>query len=331
MSTTDAARTMAAAGFSRYGGPEVLEVMRVPVPEPSGGQVLVRVRATTVNGGELSQRQGKLRALARVTLPRYVGVDFAGTVVAVGDAVTDFSVGDRVWGTVDERGTVGSAAEFVAVDIDRIALMPTGWSARDASTLIAGGATALVGLREKVHLGVGERLLVRGAAGGVGSVAVQLGRMLGAQVTALASAKSADFVRGLGADEVIDYRTPIGSLGSYDVIFDTRGTELWRLRRRLAPGGRMVTIAFDVDHKLRSLGVIVVSQLLGERRIRFFLGHPTGELFAELTRIAEEGHLKPVVDSVFPLECIGEAHARLETGGVRGKVVVTVGADEQAD
>ncbi len=324
MSPTDATTTMAAAGFRRYGGPEVLEVMRVPVPEPAAEQVLVRVEATTVNGGELSQRQGKLRALARVKLPRFVGVDFAGEIVGLGIGVTEFSVGDRVWGTVDERGTVGSAAEFVPVDTSRIARMPDRWSASDAVTLLVGGATALVGLREKVQLREGERLLVRGAAGGVGTIAVQLGHMLGARVTALASASSADFVRGLGADEVIDYRTSFSSIGTYDVIFDTRGTELWKLRRQLASGGRMVTIAFDVDHKLRSLGGIAASRIFGERRIRFFLGHPTGDLLAELTWMTEAGHLRPVVDRVFALERIGEAQAKLEAGGVQGKVVVAV-------
>ncbi|MCP2627402.1 NAD(P)-dependent alcohol dehydrogenase [Mycolicibacterium smegmatis] len=326
MTTGDTTATMAAAAFRRYGAPQVLEVLRVPVPQPGDGQVLVRVEATTVNGGELAQRQGKLRALARVTLPRFVGVDFAGEIVALGQDVTEFAVGERVWGTVDERGPIGSAAEYVPVEARRIARSPDGWSAEDAVTLVAGGATALVGLRDQARLHAGERLLVRGAAGGVGSVAVQIGRMLGAHVTALTSASSADFVLRLGADEVIDYRTPVASLGSYDVIFDTRGNELWSLRRHLTPRGRMVTIAFDVDHKLRSLGVIAASRIFGERRIRFFLGHPTGVLFEELTQITETGHLQPVADSVFPLERIAEAHAKLENGGVHGKVVISIGA-----
>lgn len=317
---TTMSTTIAAAVFRRYGGPDVLEIMRVPMPEPEAGQVLVRVEATTVNWGELAQRQGKLRALVRVNFPR-----FAGEIVALGGGVTEFSVGDRVWGTVDERGTVGSAAEFISVDTVRIARMPDGWGATEAVTVMAGGAAGLVGLRDKAQLRQGERLLVRGAAGGVGSIAVQIGRMLGANVTALASSRSADFVLGLGVDEVIDYRTPLSSIGNYDVVFDTRGTQMWALRRRLVPGGRMVAISFDIDHKLRSLGGVAVSHIFGERRIRFFLGHPTTALFEELTRIAEEGHLRPVVDGVFPLERIGDAQAKLEAGGVQGKVVVAIG------
>lgn len=320
--------TMAAAGFRRYGGPEVLEVMRIAMPEPDAGQVLVKIEASSVNGGEIAQRQGKLRALARVSLPRYVGVDFAGEILALGPGVTEYSIGDRVWGTVDERGSVGAAAEAVAIDTGRVSHMPEGWSAADAVSVLAGAATAVIGLRDKARLRPGERLLVRGASGGVGSVAVQLGRMYGAHVTALASQASGQFVRGLGADEVIDYHTSLDAIGTYDVVFDTRGTDLWRLRQRLAPRGRMVAVSFDVDRKVRSLGGIAASSIFGGRRIRFFLGHPTAALISEVTRMAEDGHLQPVVHEVYPLGRIGDAQARLEAGGVYGKVVIIV--DEEA-
>jgi NADPH:quinone reductase-like Zn-dependent oxidoreductase len=316
--------TMAAAGFRRYGGPEVLEVMRVAMPAAGAGQVLVKVEASSVNGGEIAQRRGKLRALARVSLPRYVGIDFAGEILALGPGVTEFSIGDRVWGTVDERGSVGAAAEAVAIDTGRVSRMPEGWSAADAVSVLAGAATAVVGLRDKARLRAGERLLVRGASGGVGSVAVQLGRMYGAHVTALSSQSSEQFVRGLGADEVIDYRTSLDAIGTYDVVFDTRGTDLWRLRQHLAPRGRMVAVSFDVDRKVRSLGGIAASSIFGGRRIRFFLGHPTAALIGEVARLAEDGHLQPIVDEVYPLDRIGDAHARLEAGGVHGKVVLVV-------
>ncbi|WP_199538885.1 NAD(P)-dependent alcohol dehydrogenase [Desertihabitans brevis] len=311
--------------FRRFGPPEVLEVVEVPRPVPARGQVLIRVEATSVNGGEIAQRQGRLQRIARTRFPSFPGIDFAGEIVALGDGVTDVALGDRVWGTVDERGPVGSAAEYLVVERWRLARRPPHLTSTEAVTLLAGGATALVGLRNKVRLQAGEQLLVRGAAGGVGSIAVQIGVMLGARVTALAHPASADFVRSLGAEEVIDYRTPIEDLGRFDVIFDTRGTNLWRLRRRLAPGGRMVTIAFDLDRPWRSLGAIAASGIFGPRRIRFFLGHPTGALFGELREIAEARHLRPVVDSVYPLEQIADAHAALESGGVHGKVVVGIG------
>lgn len=277
-----------------------------------------------MNAGEIWQRQGKLRTIARVSLPRFVGIDFSGQVVELGDGVTEFSVGDRVWGTVDELGSTGSAAESVAVDSGRIARMPRGWSATDAVSLLSGATTALVGLRDKARLRRGERLLVRGAAGGVGSIAVQLGRMYGAHVTALASPTSDRFVRDLGADEVVDYRTPLASIGTYDVVFDARGTELWALRRLIAPHGRLVTISFDVEHKLRSLGGIAASRIFGGPRIQFFRGHPTASLVEEVARFAEDGHLRPIIDSVYPLERIGDAQASLEAGGVQGKIVVTI-------
>ncbi|PZR51947.1 NAD(P)-dependent alcohol dehydrogenase [Xylanimonas oleitrophica] len=321
---------MRAAVFRRFGPPDVLEVVEVPRPVPARGEVLVRVEATSVNGGELAQRQGRLRRIARTRFPSFPGIDFAGEIVALGAGITDVTLGDRVWGTVDERGPVGSAAEYLVVESWRVAGTPQHLTSIEAVTLLAGGATALVGLRDKVRLRAGERLLVRGAAGGVGSIAVQVGVMLGARVTALAHPASADFVRALGADEVIDYREPIEDLGRYDVIFDTRGTSLWRLRTRLAPGGRMVTIAFDLDRPWRSLGAIAVSGLLGPRRIRFFLGHPTGALFEDLRKIAEARHLRPVVDSVYPLEQIAEAHGALESGGVHGKVVVSIRSSSAA-
>lgn len=322
--------TIEAAGFRRYGGPEVLEVMRIPIPEAASGQVLIRVAAITVNAGEIWQRQGKLRTIARVSLPRFVGIDFSGQVVELGDGVTGFSVGDWVWGTVDELGSAGSAAELVAVDPGRIARMPLEWNATHAVSLLSGATTALVGLRDKAQLRRGERLLVRGAAGGVGSIAIQLGHMYGAHVTALASPTSEQFVRALGADEVIDYRTSLASIGTYDVVFDARGTDLWALRRLIPSHGRLVTISFDIEHKMRSLGGIAVSRIFGKRRIQFFRGHPTAALVEEVARFAEDGHLRPVIDSVYPLERIGDAQARLEAGGVQGKIVVTIGSPADA-
>jgi NADPH:quinone reductase-like Zn-dependent oxidoreductase len=128
----------------------------------------------------------------------------------------------------------------------------------------------------------------------------------------------------LGADEAIDYRTPADELGRFDVIFDTRGTDLRAFRRQLTPGGRMVTIAFDVDRIVRSLGYILFSVVHGSRRVRLFFGHPRRERFTELAALVDRGNVRPIVDEVYPLDRIAEAHDRLERGAVRGKVVVEV-------
>ncbi|MFC4014966.1 NAD(P)-dependent alcohol dehydrogenase [Nonomuraea purpurea] len=385
---------MRAALYDRYGPPEVLYEGTVPMPVMGPGEVLVRVHATSVNGGELHGRAGRVRFvtdMAERGFPKRMGVDFAGEVVAVGPNVprpasgsdahestagpgsrgstarpgpqtadpgsrgsTDEAgpravdpgsrgstdgvgpsgpvggsgvrgpvVGDRVWGLLPR--VFGSAAEYVVVRPRQIALAPAGLDLVQAAALPVVGTTAITALRDKARLQEGERLLVRGAAGGAGSVAVQLGRAFGAHVTALAGARSLDFVRDLGADEAFDYRTTgPADLGRFDVVLDTVGTGLSAYRRLLRPGGRMVTIAFDLDRVVASLSYVAASAVFGSRRVRLFSGNPTHRLIADLTRYVESGAIRPVVDTVFPLADIAEAHRALEAGGVRGKHVIQI-------
>ncbi|MDX2669919.1 NAD(P)-dependent alcohol dehydrogenase [Streptomyces sp. NRRL_ISP-5395] len=314
---------MRAALYDSYGPPEVLYEGRVPVPVRKPGEVLVRVHAASVNGGELHGRAGRVRFVTGRRFPQRTGLDFAGEVAEVGTEVTGLRVGDRVWGILGR--TFGSAAEYVSVRPRQIAYAPGNVTLTEAASLPAGGTTSLTALRDKAGLRAGERLLVRGASGGVGSVAVQLGKALGAHVTGLAGAKNADFVRELGADEVLDHRaTALADLDRYDVIMDTVGTEHPVLRRRLAPGGRLVSIAFDIDHPVRSIGYLLGSAVHGRQRVRFFSGNPKHDLFAELTAYVERGDLRPVVDTVHPLADIATAHRVLEAGGVRGKHVIQV-------
>ncbi|MFH9755597.1 NAD(P)-dependent alcohol dehydrogenase [Streptomyces griseus] len=314
---------MRAALYDSYGPPEVLYEGRVPVPVRKPGEVLVRVHAASVNGGELYGRAGRVRFVTGRRFPQRTGLDFAGEVAEVDPDVTGLRVGDRVWGILGR--TFGSAAEYVSVRPRQIAYAPENVALTEAASLPAGGTTSLTALRDKAGLRAGERLLVRGASGGVGSVAVQLGKALGAHVTGLAGAKNADFVRELGADEVLDHRaTALAGLDRYDVIMDTVGTEHPVLRRRLAPGGRLVSIAFDIDHPVRSIGYLLGSAVHGRQRVRFFSGNPKHDLFADLTAYVERGDLRPVVDTVHPLSDIAAAHRALEAGGVRGKHVVQV-------
>ncbi|MGG7614193.1 zinc-binding dehydrogenase, partial [Streptomyces sp. ZG43] len=175
------------------------------------------------------------------------------------------------------------------------------------------------------------RLLVRGAAGGVGSVAVQLGKALGAHVTAVAGPRLLDFVKELGADEAYSYTEyGPGDLGPFDVIMDTTGTDHRLWRRRLAPGGRMVAISFDLDHIPSSLGYLLASTVHGKGRVRFFSGNPRTALLRELTGYVESGALRPVVDTVRPLAELADAHRALESGGVRGKHVIQVAKETAA-
>ncbi|NBE96064.1 NAD(P)-dependent alcohol dehydrogenase [Nonomuraea sp. KC401] len=318
---------MRAALFDRYGPPEVLYEGTVPTPAPGPGEVLVRVHAGSVNGGDGHGRAGRVRFATDLMgrgWPKRSGIDFAGEVAALGSPMSGLKVGDRVWGGLPR--VFGAAAEFVVVRPRYLAFAPDGLDLVRAAALPGAGTTAITALRDKARLTSGERLLVRGASGGVGHVAVQLGRAYGAHVTALAGSGNLGFVRELGAHEAFDYATTgPADLGGFDVVLDTVGTDIDAYRRLLAPGGRMVSIAFDLDHMVASLSYMMASAVYGRRRVRFFSGIPTHALFAELTRLVEDGTIKPFVHAVHPLSRIVEAHRALEAGGVRGKLVVEIG------
>lgn len=317
---------MRAALYDRYGPPEVLYEGRLPKPVPAPGEVLIRVHATSVNGGELTGRAGKLRlatAMLDRGFPKRVGIDFTGEVAATGADVTTHRTGDRVWGLLPRR--FGAAAEFVTVSTRQLAPAPTSVDLVQAAALPAVGTTAITALRDKARLQPGERLLVRGGSGGVGSVAVQLGHAYGAHVTALANTKQHEALLTLGADEVLDYRTTSAAdLPRFDVVLDTVGTEFRAYRRLLTQSGRMVAIAFDTDHLVTSLSYLAGSTVFVRHRIRFFSGNPRTDLLTDLTRLTDSGAIRPVVDTVFPLAKIAEAHRALEAGGVRGKLVIQV-------
>lgn len=312
---------MRLASYDRYGPPDVLHVGTGAVPQPRGGEVLVRVRAISVNGGETHIRSGRLRPFSGNRFPKRIGIDLAGEVVDAGSS--SFTVGEQVWGLVGRRP--GSAAEYVALPAERLDRLPDGLDVVGAAAL-AAGTTAVTALRDTAALAPRERLLVRGATGGVGHVAVQLGRAMGAHVTGLASAANLDLVKELGADEAIDYREPGGveSWGRFDVVLDTVGTEPETFRRLLTPRGRMVAISFDPAHPVRTLAYLARNAPRRSRWVRFFSGNPTTPLLAELGRWASSGAVRPHVDRVFPFDRIADAHRALELGGVRGKVVVTL-------
>jgi NADPH:quinone reductase-like Zn-dependent oxidoreductase len=314
---------MKAVQITGFGAPDVLRVTDVDRPVPGAGQVLVAVEATSVNGHDALLRSGAMKIVSGRRFPIGTGLDFAGVVVEVGADVRTRAVGDRVWGTVHprEKHAVAGAAEYVVVTADRVGPAPEGVTSVEAASLVVAGATALIALRDSVRLAKGERVLVRGAAGGVGTALVQLAHALGGHVTALARTRHADVLGGLGADEVLDYgSTSPDRIGPFDVVVDTVGTELNAYRRRLTRDGRMVTIGLSGP----AIAAIAASTVHGSRRVRAFSANPDAALLGDVADLVENGALRPVVDGVFPVEDIASAHRAFERGGVVGKQVVTV-------
>jgi NADPH:quinone reductase-like Zn-dependent oxidoreductase len=287
--------------------------------------VLVEVHAASVDAGEMAFRTGRMRWMTRAGFPRRTGGDFAGRVVEAGAGVSACRTGDAVWGLMPHL-TFGSIAEYVAVPERRLSRAPKNLSLLDAAALPVSGTTALTALRDKAQLAPGERLLVRGAAGGVGSVAVQLGKALGAHVTALAGARNVDWVVAeLGADVALDYRTTRPEdLGHFDVIVDVVGTDLGAYQARLARWGRLIALAFDTDRIVTSMLGTGLRAVVRPSRVKLFSNDPSAERIAELARAVEVGDVRPVIDAVLPMGGVGEAHRRLEGGGVRGKFVIDV-------
>jgi NADPH:quinone reductase-like Zn-dependent oxidoreductase len=221
-----------------------------------------------------------------------------------------------------QRHRTGAAAEYVAVPADRIAPAPANISAAEAASLAVAGTTALIALRDSTHLASGERVLVRGAAGGVGTAAVQLARAIGGQVTALARDRHASALAGLGADRVLGYDATPDQTGTFDVIIDTAGSDLECYRRRLTRNGRMVTVGLSAA----ALAAIALSAVHGSRRIRTFSANPDTALLRDLAGYVTSGALRPVVNHVYPLADIAAAHRAFTQGGTLGKHVIAVTA-----
>ncbi len=312
---------MRAAQYSRYGGPGVIRLGSTPVPSPGPGKVLVSVHGTSVNPIECAVRRGSFALATGFAFPRGVGLDFAGQVAAVGEGFTGFAVGDRVWGFLGglPSGPSGAAAEFVVAHSDRVSLAPSDLDLADAAGLPLAGATALVALRRHLRVTAGTRLLVRGAAGGVGTAAVQLAKAMGAHVTVMAGADSLQFLRELGAEAALDYRAHgPDQLGRFDAILDLTGVRLLAYRTLLARRGRMVTTAIG------SVVPIVLSTIHGTKRIRTIAIRPTAKVLTDLAGYVTRGELRPVTGRVFPLTDVATAQATLEAGGVTGKVLISV-------
>jgi NADPH:quinone reductase-like Zn-dependent oxidoreductase len=317
--------TMRAAVMTRYGGSEALEVREMPRPEPGAGEVLVRQVASSMNPLDWKLRRGKLRFLLPLKLPAILGFDVSGSVEAVGKGASRFAPGEAVFGSLARPG---AHAEFVAIPESGLARKPASLSFEEAAAVPGAALTALMALRDVAELKPGQSLLVNGGTGGVGSFAIQIGKAFGARVTATGGPGSITFLLDLGSERALDYAREnfVKGTDRWDVIFDVaNATSFFECAPALTPRGVWVT-TMPGPGPFFARGLSLVGGLFGYgKRCRWVIVRPDGERLEALAKLADEGKLRPALDSVFPLAEIRKAHERLESGHPRGKIVVRIG------
>ncbi len=326
---------MKAVVYTNYGSPDVLEVREIKKPVPNDDQVLVKVRAAAINPLDWHFMEGKpyiMRAMiGGIRKPKspQLGVDLAGEVEAVGKNVTQFKPGDEVFGT----GHGAAFAEYVCANKTKLVLKPANVTFAEGAAVPIAALTALQGLRDYGKVQPGQKVLINGASGGVGTFAVQIAKNLGAEVTGVCSTRNVELVQSLGADHVIDYTKEDFTKGSerYDVILDNVGTQpLSGFRRVLKPNGILVMIGGGGPGDGKWVGAMarpVKTKLLSpfvSQKMGMMLAEIRQEDLATMADLMQSGKVKPVVDRTYPLDRIREAMTYLEQGHARGKVIITV-------
>ena len=321
---------MRAIIHDRYGSIDSLETREIERPTLGERDVLVRVRAAGLHVGDVFAVRGSpfpVRFFSGLRRPKYgvPGLDLAGVVEEVGSGVTRFAPGDEVFGTGE-----GTSAEFARAAEDLIASKPVALTFEEAAAIPTSAFAALHGLRDAGRVKAGQRVLINGASGGVGTFAVQLAKAFGAEVTAVTSARNAELVRSLGADHVIDYTREDFTLGGrrYDVILDNiENRTLSEVRRALAPSGTLVlnsgTGASGIAMLVRLVRPILISPFVNQN-LRRYTSTPNRADLEILAGLVADGKLRPVIDATFPLSEAPAALSRIASGHARGKVVVAV-------
>ncbi|GGT36453.1 NADPH:quinone oxidoreductase [Streptomyces kurssanovii] len=333
---------MRAFMVERYGAETGVHAAEVPQPKVGVDDVLVRIHAASVNPLDLKVRDGDFKVILPYRVPFVLGNDLAGTVVEVGSAVTRFSVGDEVYSRPD-KDRIGTFAELIAVHQDDVAPKPTTLTMAEAASLPLVALTAWQALVERAHVRPGQKVLIHAGSGGVGTIAIQLAKHLGAQVATTTSTANLDVVKSLGADVVVDYKRQAFEtvLHDYDVVLDSLGGEnLEKSLRVLKPGGKVISIAGPPDAAFaRELGanpVLRTAMAALSFRIRrrarrrrvtyeFLFMQAGGDQLRELTALVDAGAIRPVIDRAFPFESTREALEYVGKGRAKaGKVVVTM-------
>jgi NADPH:quinone reductase-like Zn-dependent oxidoreductase len=314
---------MKAFRYERYGPPQSLRMVEVENPVPKADEVLVNVRAASINAADWHVLRGK-PLFSRVTLgllrPKHqiLGGDIAGEVAEVGGGVTRFKPGDEIYANLLDHG-FGGFAEFVSVPVEVMSLKPPSLSFEEAAAVPMAAVTALQGLGHHGEIKPDKKVLINGATGGVGSFAVQIAKSYGPEVTGVTSTRNIELVRSLGADHVLDYTTnDFVQSGRYDLILDTVGNRsVSDLRRGLVKGGKAAVTGFT------SVGKLVGLSLRGGNDIALVQAHVTAKDLEILSELIEAGKVRPQIDRQYPFAEIPAAIAYVEQGHARGKVVVS--------
>jgi alcohol dehydrogenase len=310
---------MKAAQITGYGGKEVFEITNeAPRPSVEADRVLVEVTAASVNPFDVKVSEGMYKDGMPLELPAILGGDVAGTVAEIGENVSGFEIGQAVYGMANAGSGHGSFAEFTPVKAEQLAAKPESVDFTTAAALPLVGVSAYQALVDHLNLQAGQKILIHGGAGGIGSIAIQIAKNIGAYVATTASAAEAGYVKSLGADEVIDYQAQDFAimLKDYDAVFDTVGGETnLKSYEVLKNGGALVSMLDAPNEELVSHKNIHYTQQGSQA---------TPERLAKITGLVDAGKLKVNVDKVFPLDQTGEAFEYLKTGHPRGKVVVQV-------
>ena len=316
-------KTMKAMTISRFGDTDVFKEIEMPIPEPNRKELLVKVHATSCNPVDYKIRKGMIPRV--LEFPQILGFDVAGVVEKIGDKVTDFKVGDEVYYFPRIIGWQGAYAEYHLVEEEIVAHKPINLTFEEAASIPLAACTAWDALIERAKIKLGETVLIHAGAGGVGSIAIQLAKLCGAYVFTTCSSKNVDFVKGLGAHRVIDYKKEDfvevikkeTSREGVDVVFDTVGSEiLTRSIDATKPFGRISSIV--------RVGTNLEKAYLNNNDLHFVFVQSGRHKLEVIKNLLERRQLKPVIDSVISLKDIPKAHERLETGGVRGKIVVKI-------
>ena len=319
---------MRALRYDRYGPPDVLRVDELPEPSPPTGCAKIRVHAVGLNPVDWKIVAGHLRLLPLFrSPPRGVGLDYAGEIVGVGGGATQRYFGERVFGSLKPFGRDGACADFVVAPYNRIESLPPEVDYVQAAALPTAGGTALQALADEAHVTSGQRVLITGAAGGVGHFAVQIAKHLGAHTVAICSAHNADFVRSLGADEVIDYATHDFTQRDdrFDVVFDAAcASSFVASRRVLTESGCYISTGGDSSALLGTVAGAVLARLTSRQRAIPFQLKNGPAMWKRLLDLVHKGALRAHVERTIAMEEVADVFGAMETGHARGKNVVLI-------